>query len=252
MEEKEGKRNLTLLGKPRENSDGWITFGWGGSISHVDSWIYSGAIEALEQIFKEYPQTRLKFCGGESRLNYILDRFQHKEFWTAGVREDRVIRQEGVRPEHWPYVVSTFDVGLAPLDMRPTASNTWKPGEEKWEEGAYSYDERRSWLKGVEYLCAGVPWIGTRSETYIALQHHGVLVENGVENWYKAMRDMVEFLPSRKRLAQEKKRWALKKYTMEANIAEYVAVYERIGNLKRSKSNSILPNILWNKVEYAR
>ncbi len=238
-EPKDGQQKFTLLGKKREGSEGWIVLGWGGSISHVDSWVYSGIVEAFDKIFAEYPNVRLKFCGHEARLDYILNR------WG-----DKVIRQTGVKPEHWPYVVSTFDIGLAPLDMRPVASNTWKEGEEKWEGGEYSYDERRSWLKGAEYLCAGVPWLGTRSATYIDLERHGVLVETGAENWYKAMKDMIDNLPSRKRLAQEKKRWALKKYTMESQVNQYAEVYERIGNMKRAKAGSILPNVFWNKINY--
>lgn len=230
---------VTFGGRERPDSKDWIVFGWGGSISHVDSWVYSGAIEALARIFQEYPNARLKFCGHEGRIDYLLNNFG-----------DKVIRQQGVRPEHWPYVVASFDVGLAPLDMRPVPSNTGKEGEVKWEGGDYSYDERRSWLKGVEYLCAGVPWLATKCATYIDLERHGVLVENGEESWYKAMKDMVVNIKSRKILAADKKRWALKKFSMEANVQAYVDVYERIGNMKRSKGGSTLPNVLWNKYEY--
>ena len=214
----------------------------GGSISHVDSWVYSGICEALDRVFQDpkYGNVRLKFCGHEQRINYILDR------WG-----DKVVRQHGVKPEHWPYVVASFDVGLAPLDMRPVPSNTWKDGEVKWEGGEYSYDERRSWLKGVEYLCAGVPWLGTKCATYIDLERHGVLVENGEENWYRALTDMINNIGARKVLANDKRKWALKKYTMEGNVNEYAAVYERIANMKRAKAGTILPNVLWNKIEYA-
>ena len=233
---------VALTGKERSDSAGWITLGWGGSISHVDSWVYSGICEALDRVFADpkYAHVRLKFCGHEQRINYILDR------WG-----DKVIRQHGVKPEHWPYVVASFDVGLAPLDMRPVPSNTWKEGEVKWEGGEYSYDERRSWLKGVEYLCAGVPWLGTKCATYIDLERHGVLVENGEENWYRALTDMIDNIGARKVLANDKRKWALKKYTMEGNVNEYAAVYERIANMKRVKAGTILPNVLWNKIEYA-
>lgn len=239
-ETKDGQQVLAFNGKGRENSEGWVVFGWGGSISHVDSWVYSGIIEALDKIFDEFPNVRLKFCGHESRLNYLFDK------WG-----DKVIRQSGVKPEHWPFVVASFDCGLAPLDMRPVASNTLKEGEAKWEGGEFSYDERRSWLKGAEYICAGVPWIGTRSATYNELKQHGILVENGAENWYHALKDMIDNLASRKRLAAEKKKWALKKLSMEANVRLYAEVYERIGNLKRSKAGTMLPNLIWNRIEYA-
>ena len=239
QQEIDGVQQVVFTGRERPDSKDWIVFGWGGSISHVDSWVYSGAVEALARIMTEYPQVRLKFCGHEQRIDWLL----------AKLPEGRIIRQQGVKPEHWPYVVSSFDVGLAPLDMRPVPSNTIE-GQPKWEGGQYSYDERRSWLKGVEYLCAGVPWLATRSETYIDLKRHGVLVENGEENWYAAMRGMVENIGSRKRLAAEKKAWCIKKFSMEANVQTYVDVYERIGNLKRTRGGATLPNIFWNKVKY--
>ncbi len=229
---------IVFEGKHREGSEGWIVFGWGGSISHVDSWVYSGAVEALGRIFDLYPNTRLKFCGHEARLDFLLDKFG-----------DKVIRQSGVKPEHWPYVVSTFDVGLAPLDLRPVPSNTVS-GAEPWEGGEFSYDERRSWLKGVEYLSAGIHCIVTRSATYQDLERHVVLIENGEEKWFQALKDMVENIGSRKKLAAEKKTWALKKYSMEANVRVYAEVYERIGNMKRTKGNTTLPGVNWNRIEY--
>jgi len=236
--------NETLFeGVFREGSEGWIILGWGGSISHMDSWIYSGAIEALDRIFEKYPQARLKFCGYEQRLDHLFER------WG-----DRVIRQAGVRPEHWPFVVSTFDIGLAPLDMRPIPSNTGKEGEEKWEGGKYSYDERRSWLKGVEYMAAGVPWLGTRSATYEGLARFGKMVENSmedhakrVENWFTALDAMMESLPTRRAQAVELKKWTMKKYTMEANVQGMMDTYERIGNLKRGQRGG-LPNVHWHRV----
>src|SRR3990167_4899871 len=83
-----------LFAHPREGSEGQIIIGWGGSISHVDSWLYSGVIPALDRIFADFPQVRLKFCGYEKRLAEVLGR------WG-----DRVIAQPGVMPQYWPKVV---------------------------------------------------------------------------------------------------------------------------------------------------
>jgi len=235
-------QQMLFNGQFREGSEEWIVLGWGGSISHVDSWVYSGAIEALDVMFEKYPNLRLKFCGYEQRLDYLLNR------WG-----DRVIRQIGVKPEHWPFVVSTFDIGLAPLDMRVVPSNTGKEGETMWEGGTYSYDERRSWLKGIEYMAAGVPWLATRSTTYEGIARHGTMVENAMddpkvrtENWTKALDSAIQNLPARKILAMEKKKWALRKMCMEARVNEYVETYERIGNLKQTRRGT-LPGVFWHK-----
>ena len=244
VNEKGEQTGVNFEGGFREGSEKLIFLGWGGSISHVDSFVYSGILEALDRIFEKYPNVRLKFCGHENRLNYIFDR------WG-----DKVVRQDGVKPEHWPYIVSTFDIGLAPLDMRPVPEEMGH-GKNS-EQRKYSYDERRSWLKGVEYLCAGVPWIATRSATYEGLSRHGVMVENKSElsmaerssNWFKALDSAITNIEARKKLAAEKKKWALKKYSMEANVQAYVETFERIGNMKQSKQSGHLPNILWNRVE---
>lgn len=195
----------------RKDSAGQIMLGWGGSISHVDSWIYSGVIEALDRIFEKYPMTRLKFCGHESRLDDIFAR------WG-----DKLIRQEGVKPEDWPSVVATFDIGLAPLDTRPL--------DPPWRDGApiVGYDERRSWLKAVEYLSAGIPFVASKSETYKDLSHMGTLVENTPEAWYTALDNKIQYLAREKEQAIRRQAWAMRKVTMEANVNVYGDIMGRI------------------------
>ena len=225
--EQDGKAEL--VAQPREGSEGWIVLGWGGSISHVDSWLFSGIAEAMDRVLEKYPQVRLKFCGHEDRLNSLmLDR------WG-----DRVVRQLGVRPEHWPQVVSTFDVGLAPLDTRPL--------DPPWREGApvVGYDERRSWLKAAEYLTAGIPWVASRSETYNDLGRWGRLVDNTPEAWFQALDSMIAALAHYKQEAWEKRRWASKHITLEANIANYAEIMGRMMTLKHIRRGHRLPNITY-------
>lgn len=215
-----------LKGEERPDSAGQIILGWGGSISHVDSWVYSGIIEALDRIFEKYPQARLKFCGHENRLDYIFER------WG-----DKVIRQPGVKPEHWPAVVSTFDVGLAPLDTRPL--------DPPWREGApvASYDERRSWLKAVEYLSAGVPWVASSSATYADLARWGTLAENTLDGWFLALDKKLAHLAYEKQLAWERRRWALKHVTFEPNANRYGDTFGRISAEKQARLGARLPAV---------
>ncbi len=205
------KGERVFNGRERPDSKGWVTLGWGGSISHVDSWIYSGAIEAITKLFDKYPNLRLKFCGHEERLNYLFEK------WG-----DRVIRQSGVTPEHWPFVISSFDIGLAPLDLRPL--------DPPWREGGpiNSYDERRSWLKGIEYLCAGVPWVASKSATYNDLARWGTLVDNTPDAWFSALDNKIQHLQAEKALAWDRRRWAFKKVTMEGNVDHYANIFGRI------------------------
>jgi glycosyltransferase involved in cell wall biosynthesis len=211
----------------REGSEGQIVIGWGGSISHVDSWLYSGVIEALDGIFAEHPNVVLKFCGGEDRLDKILGR------WG-----DRVVRQPGVRPEDWPIVVSAFDIGIAPLDVRPL--------DPPWREGApvASYDERRSWLKGVEYLSAGVPWVASRSETYNDLAKWGTLVENTPDAWYTALDHKIRNLKQAKATAWNNRRWALRHVTFESNVTRYANEIERMIAERTAGGKARLPGVI--------
>ncbi len=223
-EQKEGAEPQ-LMKRARANSEGHIILGWGGSISHVDSWIYSGVIEALERLFEKYPNVRLKFCGHESRLNYIFEKFG-----------DRIVRQDGLSPQHWPLAVSTFDIGLAPLDLRKL---------DPWREGApiASYDERRSWLKGAEYLTAGVPWVGSKSLTYEDLARWGTLVDNTPEAWFAALDSKIQFLANEKAKAWSNRRWALKHMTFENNVDKYISTFGRILALKAKRNKEKLPEI---------
>jgi len=223
------EKNYQFLTKHRADSEGWITLGWGGSISHVDSWLYSNIVPALDRLFEKWPNVRLKFCGSETRLDDLM-----LKRWG-----ERVIRQQGVKPEHWPLVVSTFDIGLAPLDTRPL--------DPPWRDGAplASYDERRSYLKGVEYLCAGVPWIGSKSRTYDELSHLGTLVRNDAEDWFYTLNNKVEHLAAEKHIAWERRRWALKKLTFEPNVNKYVSIFERAMAEKVGKSGAQLPGVIY-------
>lgn len=227
-------QTVLLDGKTQPDSAGLIMLGWGGSISHVDSWIYSGIIEALDRVFEKWPKARLKFCGHEARLDYMFKR------WG-----DRVIKQLGVKPDHWPAVVATFDIGLAPLDTRPL--------DPPWREGApiASYDERRSWLKGVEYLSAGVPWVGSDSLTYTDLRRWGTLARNTPDAWFAALDSKLTHLKAEKAIAWDRRRWALKHVTFEPNANLYGDTFGRIMAEKQARSGARLPGVRYVVVKEA-
>ena len=59
---------------------------------------------------------------------------------------------------------------------------------------------------------------------------------------------MIESIVAKKKLAEEKKKWALKRYTMEGNVNVFAETYERIANLKRAGKGGVgLPNVQWYK-----
>ena len=222
---KDGERP-ELIAEVREGTHGKIIIGWGGSISHVDSFMYSEVIPALARLLEERDDVMFKFCGNESRLSFLLDKLP----------EDKVIRQDGVVPKDWPSVLPTFDIGIAPMDMRPVEGKTESAIDE------YSYDERRSYLKIVEYLCAGIPFIATDCLPYRELGQYGKLVENTEEAWYEALKARADSLSFFKKEAQDRKKWALKRYTIENNAERLIALYIKIGEGAQAKAGMRLPS----------
>ena len=140
-----------------------IVIGWGGSVSHYDSWWGSGLRDAASQICKTYPDVVWMICGSDPRILDQLD-----------VPDRNKYAQPGVYPEFWPDVVKTFDIGVAPLYGM--------------------YDQRRSWIKSLEYGLAGTPWIATDGEVYSNFTGYGKLVKGGVTNWFNAISSTIDNL----------------------------------------------------------
>ena len=218
-----------LMAAERPDSAGQIVIAWGGSISHVDSFVYSGVVDGLAKLMAEDERVMFRFCGNEDRLDWLFSKLP----------KERIIHQPGVLPYDWPKVIATADIGIAPMDMRPVGSNTATENE------GYSYDERRSWLKLVEYVCAGIPWVATDCHPYREFKDKGKLIENGAESWYEALKAEVGSLYHRKKQALKNRTWALKRYTQEANADKLVKLYIRIGEETQAKRGLRLPEVIY-------
>lgn len=214
--------------QPRPDSAGKIVIGWGGSLSHIDSFVYSGVIDGLKKLMKEDERVCFKFCGNDERMSFLLDQLPEKQIYY----------QTGVTPQDWPHVVATFDIGIAPMDMRPVVSGTGN------EHGEYSYDERRSWLKLVEYACGGVPFVATKCASYTELERHGKMVENTPEAWYTALRSRVDGILHFRTEAMAARQNNLKRLTIENNAQNLVDFYFQIGEESQARAGLVLPNTL--------
>lgn len=173
-----------------------IAIGWGGSVSHYDSWWGSGLREAASVIARKYPKVIWVICGNDPR---IADQLPVPEGQKLAVR--------GVPPYDWPKVVRSFDVGVAPL---------FGP-----------YDQRRSWIKGLEYLLAGVPWVGTQGEPYRDLNGLGRLIRNAPDNWISAISDILDNLREEQRIAEERRELA-SQWFIDQQLDTYRRVYGEI------------------------
>jgi len=146
----------------------------------------------------------------------------------------------GVVPDEWPNVIGQFDIGIAPMDMRPveTATGT-SVNDDK------SYDERRSWLKLAEYLVGGVPFVCTDCAPYSELKQFGLHIENGEANWHAALKRVIENYDARYKMAQEDMKYARRKLTAEANAERLIALYNRIGEETQARKGMKLPEVIY-------
>ena len=189
-----------------------IVIGWGGSVSHYDSFHGSGIFDAAKAISNEFPNVLWMICGNDDRIYHHLP-----------VPNRQKIHQPGVLPNLWPQIVKIFDIGIAPL---------FGP-----------YDQRRSWIKGLEYLHAGVPWIGTVGEPYNELRNFGVLTENGASNWEIAIHRMIENLNEFQDTANNNIELS-KQFYADNQIETFEKVFQKVIN-NFNQSKGILPGVVY-------
>ena len=207
----ENLKSRKKMKKERGISDK-IVIGWGGSVSHYDSFHGSGIFDASKAICDEFPDIVWMICGNDDRIYHHLP-----------IPNRNKLHQPGVPPNQWPQIIKTFDIGVAPL---------YGP-----------YDQRRSWIKGIEYLHAGVPWIGTIGEPYKELSELGTLIENGSSNWENALYQMIADLDNYQEIAKSRIKMA-KQFHTDNQTETIVNVFKRIiRDFKDEKT--ILPGVVY-------
>lgn len=192
-----------------------IVIGWGGSLSHYDSFWGSGLMQAIPILTQKFSQITWILCGAEQRL-----------FEQFPVPDTNKFYQPGVPPQLWPQVVRTFDIGLAPL---------FGP-----------YDQRRSWIKGIEYGLAGVPWVGTEGETYKELQPWPAAIQ-GPETalfWQNALTEMIVNLDRWQAKANDNVGVAQHNFIIDNNLPVFENVMRQIIEDAAANQNVLLPNVL--------
>ena len=211
--------------KPLPADDEQIIVGWGGSVSHWDSWWFSGLRKAVPELSKQYPRITWKICGGDVRVKRFFD----------DIAPGRWIDQAGVPPQEWPKQVQSFDIGLAPL-----CGPEYEQGER--------YDKRRSWLKAVEYLLTGVPWIGSDGIVYEKLDGQGgFVVENSPETWADGLRRVLDNLSDYKAESKRLMRWARDNVAMEHVVEKYTQVFANAMVDRNAEHGVRLPNVIYSK-----
>lgn len=139
-----------------------IIIGWGGSLSHFNSFDKSGVLEALKNVCKSCSNVKIKICG-DKRVFDLID-----------IPEEQKLFEGFVSYENWAKTVSTFDIGIAPLS-----------GE---------YDKRRSWIKPMEYMMLKIPFIASDNVSYDSIKQYGKVIRNSPTTWEEAILDTISNL----------------------------------------------------------
>ena len=170
--------------------------GWGGSFSHIDSFANSNVGPALRRL-KERLNFRLMIAGGDGRIAHML----------------RIPGTETIRWKlyhEWPTLLSEFTVGIAPL--------------------AGMYDQRRSWIKVLEYMLMGIPWIASDMLPYEDLRPYGALVRNSAKEWEQAIENALTY-PDREQITRARE-FALAQ-EIDLHVPELLETYQKIIDMEK-------------------
>jgi len=179
-----------------EAHDG-IIIGWGGSISHLQSFQDSGVIPALKKVCRARPNVKVMVCGNDARV-----------IESIPVSARQKLFHPWVPYQQWPSVLAKFDIGLAPLS-----------GE---------YDERRSWIKVLEYMVMKIPWVASDYPPYQDFRKHGWLVNNQPDAWERVLLDMVDHLADYKQEAAHEPYLMGLSLSIDENIENVASIYSNI------------------------
>jgi len=197
--------DLDLYAAPPAEPHEGIIIGWGGSLSHLDSFTGSSILTALQRVCRARPQVQVAICGNDRR---IFDRLP--------LPAAQKVLRPWVPYTEWPRRLAGFDIGLAPL------------------HGAY--DERRSWLKVLEYMVMNIPWVASEGPPYHDLRGYGWLVKNVPSAWERILLDMVDHLADyRAEAAREPHLYGLSQ-AIDANVDHLVATYRAIAQRAKAES----------------
>lgn len=189
--------------RDRDHKGRLPTFGWVGATP----W-RSGDLEILKPFFGQFIEKRhLKFHHAGSIKN------APKAYQQAGI-DKRLVTEEPMKTMNGvPELYSRkIDVGIVPLRDVP-------------------FNHAKSYLKGMEYAAAGVPFIATGLPEYQLLADGGVgRIANTPEEWLGHMEELLD--PAVRKEERERQFETLKnKFSMTQRGLEWAQVLEEIHKL---------------------
>lgn len=179
--------------------EGVVRIGWQGSWSHMYDFAETELLSALKVIKKEYGD-KVDICFFTNLTKVKID-FKKAKFYKP------------VPLIRYPKRLHSldFDIGLAPL--RDT-----------------EFNRAKSNIKYLEYGILGIPTIASMVTPY--MEDKVVLVKNRHNDWYKAIKKLIEDPDARERIGLAAREDALQNYDIKNNYKLWDQAYEKLAKTK--------------------
>ena len=197
---------LPALRRPKLNT-GKIIIGYGGSLSHVNSFKLSGIEEALRRVFIQRKNVRL-LISGDDRI-----------YKQVPVPNDRKSHLGYVLWNDWPNILRRYDITIAPL--------------------AGTYDYSRSSIKCVEAAVMGIPIVATGCIAYKDFMDNNIghFVSQGddeqnksarSDEWESKILQVIDNWEDEKEKMSHHTGYMMREWDVDNNVDKIVGVYENI------------------------
>lgn len=193
-------------------NDGKIRIGWCGGNAHADDLLMISKV--LDKIVKEYNGKVVFETMGMTRheLANVFPLKSYGEVCPSCGYEGEIHHYPGEALDDYPTVLASrgWDIAVAPV------INT-------------AFNNAKSDIKIKEYSAIGLPIVASPIAPYrkAAAEGASITFAETFEEWYNAIKELVESVEKREEMAHNNKEW-VKNYWIQENIEKIAKVYEQI------------------------
>lgn len=173
-----------------------IVCGWGGSLSHFESFTDSGILKALKRVVRKYNNVKVMITG-DKRVFDAIDLPANKKIFNSYVPEEQFLP-----------LMKTFDIALAPLITE--------------------FDRRRSHIKVLEYMALKMPWICSDFPPYEHLKKYGIVAQNTAESWEEKLCYAIDNIEERRAYAEGEPFEYAMGMSYDKNIGKTLELYQSL------------------------